>query len=140
MQSAAPVSSADPVVVVRAEGGVLSCCATTGFIAGVNVTARPRALNGVEVGGDATVGRFGGFSLLYFSADATYGRRVGTITPYGGGGVGIAKTGSGGPTNTGAQLIAGIELPAGGRHRIRVEVRFLFLPVETTFVLGSISF
>ena len=141
-QSASPAPDPAPAnspIVARAEGGVVVCCATSGFIAGVNIGSAPRALDGVEVGGDVTVGRFGGFSILYFAADGVYKVPVGPVTPFAGGGIGITKT-SGGPTNMGAQAVAGVDLPAGGRHSVRVEARFLFLPVETTFVLGSISF
>lgn len=134
-----PAAASSTPITVRAEGGVVFCCADTGFIAGANIGAAPQALEGVEVSGDAAVGRFGGFSLLYFSGDAVYARRVGPVTPYGGGGIGIARTG-GGPTNTGFQIVGGVQLPTEGRHRIRVEARFLFLPVVTTFVMASVSF
>jgi hypothetical protein len=137
---APPTPPPDQPVVVRVEGGLVLCCATKGFIVGGAVAAKPHALDGVEVGGDVTVGRFGGFSILSFAADARYGVHIGRIKPYGGGGVGIVKTTGGGPTNVGAQVVAGVQLPSWGRHAVRVEARFLFLPAETTFIIGSISF
>ena len=140
MKPAAPPASSSPPVVIRAEGGLVTCCATTGFIAGGNVSATPHAIDGLEVGGDAAFGRFGGLTFFYFAADGLYAVPVRRVKVYGGGGFGVTKTSAGGPTNAGAQIVAGMQWPASGRHTLRVEARFLFLPVETTFILGSISF
>lgn len=138
--ASAPATKADRPVVVRAEGGLVLCCATTGFIVGGEIAATPRALAGIEVGGAAAVGRFGGFTIVSFTADARYGVPIGRFKPFAGGGLGVLKTTGGGPTNVGAQIIAGVQLPSWRRHAVRVEARFLFLPVETTFVIGSLSF
>ena len=130
----------DRSVFLRVQGGLITGVGDTGFLIGLAAGDTLKQQRNVEVGGDFSFGRIRSTNDLYISFNGLYDVHLKghQAMPYIGGGVGINHVPN--FTQTGLQLIAGLQLPVTGPHVVRFEVRFLLVTGSPVLILGSFSF
>jgi opacity protein-like surface antigen len=130
----------DRSVFLRLQGGLITGVGDTGFLVGLAAGDNLKQAKNVEIGGDFSFGRIAGENDLYISFNGLYDVHLKghQVMPYLGGGIGINHVPN--FTQTGLQLIAGIQLPVTGPHVVRFEVRFLLVDGSPVLLLGSFSF
>jgi len=130
----------DRSVFIRLQGGLITGVGNTGFLIGLAAGDTLKQQRNVEIGGDFSFGRIASTNDLYISFNGLYDVHIKghQAMPFLGGGVGINHVPN--FTQTGLQLIAGLQLPVTGPHVVRFEVRFLLVTGSPVLILGSFSF
>jgi len=129
-------------MMIMVQGGLVTCCGSTGFDVGVGAAFMPLKDNDkFEINGDFNFGRLFSTNLIYISFNGQYDFHLNNskAVPFAGGGIGIAHTS--GATNTAFQLLFGAQFEMSSGRAVRAQVRFLFTSgASTTLILGGFAF
>ena len=135
----------DKQVMIMLQGGIQSCCGSTGFLVGVGASIKPmKDNNKVEIAADVNYGRSGGANDLYISFNGLYDFHMqdSTAVPFAGAGIGIyhASANGFGATETDLQILGGVDFKTAGNRDIRAQLRFVFTTETTTVLMVGYAF
>ena len=134
-------------VTLAVQGGIFVNVGT-GFFVGLGMSLQPGHSEKVEFLGDFSIGHGSnlgvGYSVWNISFNGIYDlqKSSGGLMPFIGGGLSIVhgSVNGFGATNTGVQLIGGVQLNSSGEHVIRVSVRIVFTAGTPIVFLVGYSF